>query len=225
MTSTFDDLTLLHSRDYDVRTYKVSDTRIKVVGTVHDVKPAGLYIVDDPEPLGIHHMQVVLDVDVSTLTIVDTDVTFSINPHDTCPSIAGHYRLLTGLSVTRGFSAKVRELFGGPRGCSHTTALLLAMGPVVTQSLWSLRVASQREQGLEPFAREDGDSATSLLSNLNTCHIWDEEGDLVAAMERGERHDVPVWIERRFAELGRDVSEWRNEAVPAGSDTFENSDT
>lgn len=216
MTSEFDDLTLLHSRDYDVRTYKVSDDRIKVVGTVHDVKPAGVYIVDDPEPLGIHHMQVVLDVDVTTLTIVDTRVTFSINPHATCPSIADHYTKLIGLSVTRGFSAKVRELFGGPRGCTHTTALLLAMGPVVTQSLWSLRVVTKREHGLEPFEQEDGDREKSLLGNLNTCHIWAEEGDLVADVRAGKAHDVPVWIERRFAELGRDVSEWRS---PVGTST------
>ena len=57
------------------------------------------------------------------------DVVFEAHPHTTCPAIIEHYQGLVGLSIARGFTHQVRELFGGPRGCTHTTALLLAMAP------------------------------------------------------------------------------------------------
>ena len=50
--------------------------------------------------------------------------------------------LLVGLSIARGFTHRVRELFGGPRGCTHTTALLQAMAPIAMQCFWSMRSAA-----------------------------------------------------------------------------------
>ena len=65
---------------------------------------------------------------------------FETHPHTECVSIVDAYRGLVGLSITRGFTHKVRELFGGPRGCTHTTALLMAMAPVAVQCIWSMNV-------------------------------------------------------------------------------------
>lgn len=204
----YEELPLLHTRRYETRVFR-SDAGLKVVGWVQDEKPPGLYVDGDPEPLEIHHMTVVLDVDLATLSITDVDVTMRSHPNDTCPSITGHYRELIGTNVTRGFNRRIRELFGGPRGCSHTTALLQAMGPVVTQSIWSTRVLAAREEGRNPFERNGGGFEETIAINLNTCHIWAEDGETVARIRAGEAGDVPVWIRKRFAELGRDPSEWR----------------
>jgi len=107
----------------------------------------------------------------------------------------------------------VRELFGGPRGCTHTTALLQAMAPVAIQSIWSLRVLATRAGGgsggpdfSSPESRE-----RAMAMNINTCHIWAEVGEQVAAIRAGRPMEVPVWIVRRYAELGRDPSTWRAE--------------
>ena len=48
------------------------------------------------------------------------------------------------------------------------------------------------------------------MANLNTCHIWAEGGEQVQAVRNGDPMEVPVWIQRRFAELGRDPASWRN---------------
>ncbi len=213
MPATSNELTLLHTRKYDTEVYKVDDTRIRAVGTVRDTKPAGMYIEDDPEPLTIHDMRLVIEVDIASLTIADTWLEFEAHPNDECPGIVDHYRQLIGLSVSRGFNRKVRELFGGPRGCTHTTALLQAMGPVIVQSMWSLRMLDKQARGLRPFEIDpqqgEGDGA---LANLNTCHVWAEDGPLVAQVRAGEWGDsVPVWIRRRLPELGRDLDQWRIE--------------
>ena len=49
---------LIHTRNYEVRTYKLSPDKFLLRGVVCDEKPAGLYIPEDPEPLWVHHMVV-----------------------------------------------------------------------------------------------------------------------------------------------------------------------
>lgn len=204
---------LVHERAYVVRAYRKDDRTLLLRGALRDQKPPGLYVPDDTEPLTVHHMIVDLEVRVPTFEIIDARAVLETHPHTNCPRIEDHYRNLIGLSIARGFTHRVRELFGGPRGCTHTTALLQAMAPVAIQSMWSLRIVAARRGG----GSTDGHDFTSaesrqqaMLMNLNTCHIWAEDGEQVAAIRRGEPMEVPVWIVRRFAELGRDPDTWRS---------------
>lgn len=211
MTPTFGDLPLLHTRSYDTSVYR-DDDHMVVVGSVRDVKPPGMYIEDDVEPLEIHNMRVVLRVAIDTLTVTDAQVEFLTHPNAECPAITGHYRKLIGLSVARGFNRKVRDLFGGPKACTHTTALLQAMAPVVIQAMWSVRIDDRRRSGADPFASGDGDAAHFEI-NLNTCHVWAEGGDVIERARAGQMPEVPIWIQRRFSELGRDPDEWRTRSI------------
>ncbi len=203
--------TPIHTRNYEVRAFKVSDTEILMRGAVRDDKPAGLYILDDDQPLTIHHMIVELRIAFPTMEIIDASVHFHDFPHDECPGIAATYKQLIGLSIARGFNKRVRELFGGARGCTHTSALLQAMGPVAIQCGWSMRVASTVEgtpekrgrQNMTPEMRE-----MAFRSNLNTCHIWDEDGDQVRRLRAGEDIGAPLSVTKRLSALGRDQSEW-----------------
>jgi len=199
----------LHTRDYQVRAFKVDDATIRLVGAVRDTKPPGLYIEDDPEPLPIHHMVVELTVAWPELTITGAGAVFEVHPQTMCPAIAPRYGDLVGLSIARGFSSKVRSLFGGPRGCTHVTALLMAMAPVAVQCNWSMRVAKQREMGDPPRGDITPEMREMLIApNLNTCHVWDEESDFVANLRDGGPVEMPVQVSRRLIALGRDPSEW-----------------
>lgn len=199
---------LVHERAYVVRAYRKDDQTLVVRGAVRDQKPPGLYIPGDDEPLTIHHMIVDLHVAVPSLEIIAAKVALETHPHTNCPRIEDHYTNLVGLSIARGYTHKVRDLFGGPKGCTHTTALLQAMGPVAIQSMWSFRVLSARGAGgsavTTPEARRQ-----AMAMNVNTCHIWAEDGEQAAAIAAGEPMEVPVWIVRRYAELGRDPATWR----------------
>ncbi|CAN5598067.1 hypothetical protein BH10ACT2_BH10ACT2_00640 [soil metagenome] len=200
---------LIHERAYVVRAYKKDDSTLWLRGAIRDQKPPGLYIVDDPEPLTVHHMILDLQIAVPTLEITGANVVMEMHPHSHCRQIEDHYHKLIGLSIARGFTHKVRELFGGPRGCTHTTALLQAMAPVAVQSMWSYRMASAREGGGDGFPNTEARSR-AMSTNLNTCHIWAEDGEQVAAIRRGEQMEVPVWINKRYAELGRDPADWQS---------------
>ncbi len=205
---------LIHERAYVVRAYRKDAGTLLLRGAVRDQKPPGLYVPDDPEPLTIHHMIVDLEIAMPTLEIVGAKVALEMHPHEHCGQIEGHYQNLVGLSIARGFTHKVRELFGGPRGCTHTTALLQAMAPVAVQSLWSFRMAAAREgahdaSGSPDFSTPEARIQTAAM-NLNTCHVWAEDGVQVTRIRNGEPMEVPVWIAKRYAELGRDPGTWRS---------------
>jgi hypothetical protein len=207
---------LIHERAYVVRAYRKGDATLVIRGAVRDQKPPGLYIPDDPEPLTVHHMIVDLHIEVPSLEITAARAVLEVHPHAACPRIEDHYANLVGLSIARGFTHKVRELFGGPRGCTHTTALLQAMAPVAIQSMWSFRMAAARAeggQGLQSSAFATPEARMrAMATNLNTCHIWAEDGEQVASILAGKPMEVPVWIQTRFAELGRDATTWRHES-------------
>jgi len=201
---------LIHERASVVRAYRKGTDTLVLRGSVRDQKPPGLYVPSDPEPLTVHHMIVDLTISVPSLEITGAKAVLETHPHAACPRIEDHYGNLVGLSIARGFTHKVRELFGGPRGCTHTTALLQAMAPVAVQSMWSFRVAQAKENG-NPSAFSSPESRQgALMMNLNTCHIWAEDGEQVASIRNNEPMEIPVWIEQRFAKLGLDPSSWRN---------------
>lgn len=201
----------IHDRSYVVKAYRKDERTIVLRGAVRDEKPAGLYIPDDPEPLPLHHMIVALTVTMPEMIITEAEVEFEVYPHGGCPAITAHYKSLIGLSIARGFTHKVRELFGGPRGCTHTTALLQAMAPVAIQSVWSMRAVNVREgvAAVEPEPKTREERLARMRFNLNTCHIWDENGEQAQIAADGGDIGFPIWITDRYAKLGRDPMEWR----------------
>lgn len=178
-------------------------------GVVFDEKPAGLYVKSDPDVLWVHHMVVDLTLSFPALVIEEASVTFHERPHTHCADIVPDYQKLVGLSIARGFNAKVKELFGGPRGCTHIGALLAAMAPVAIQSVWSMRIGSG--QGIDAEQRANmtkEQRRRGYAMNLNTCHMWDENGQMVSEIEQGLPIETPLWITKRFKELGVPESEW-----------------
>jgi hypothetical protein len=204
-----DQLEPLHSRSYQVDAYRRSQAEFVLRGSVIDRKPPGMYVEVDPEPFEMHHMVVELTIAYPELTIVDAEVAFNTFPHETCPVIAQRYRDLIGLSIGRGFTHQVRERFGGPRGCSHTTALLQAMAPVAVQCHWSMAILARRDAGTRA-ALSPEDRADSLRLSENSCHVWAPGGELYEGVKNGNRHPRPmVSLQRRLEELGIDPVEWQ----------------
>ena len=200
---------LLHERTYSVRVHRTNDREMVARGTVHDVKPPGLYIEGDPDPLTMHHMTIELRVECPSLVITDAHVQFGTHPQDTCPAIASHYGNLVGLSIARGFTHQVRERFGGPRGCTHVTALLQAMAPALVQATWSMRIHDTRASSEQGGVPATDMLARLKLANSGTCHVWAVDGEMMAAVDRGESPGPTIAVRERLESLGRDPMEWR----------------
>ena len=201
---------LIHTRQYQVHAFRMSDTKFLLRGVVVDEKPAGLYIEDDPDPIWMHHMIVDLEIVYPTFLIEKASVEFKNHPHLGCTNITDHYKKLEGMSIARGFNAKVRELFGSSRGCTHIGALLAAMAPVAIQTGWSMRVSSVVDIDDSSKSPEDFQEQRikQFASTINTCHIWDEHGEMVSKVRRGEEIEMPLPVVRRLRDLGRDETDW-----------------
>jgi len=162
-----------------------------------------LFVPGDPEPLTMHHMQVGLEISLPDRTIVAVQTHFEAYPHGGCPAIIDHYERLVGLSIARGFTHEVRRLFGGPRGCAHTTALLQAMAPIAMQSSKSIEaIQAQRVGAPNPIVTRPAGQGTSWEYLLNTCHVWAEGGERHSVIDEGGMQTIPVDV--RLRELGVD---------------------
>lgn len=193
---------VLHDREYRVESYRLGSGRLLIQGALRDQKPPGLLIPGDPEPLTIHHMTLAIEIALPSMMIEAVQTHFPTFPQSSCPAIIDHYDGLIGLSIARGFTHKVRELFGGPRGCSHTTALLQAMAPIAMQSMKSMEAFEAEESGApNPFVERDDDSWKRLV---NTCHVWAEGGQAVELIKKGESgaRARPITMVERLEDLG-----------------------
>ena len=201
---------LIHTRTYTVRAYHDDPNTLRLRGAVLDLKPAGLYFDDDPEPLPVHEMVVDLILDFPSLEITDVDVVMEVTPHTICTNITTTYDQLIGLSIARGFSRQVKDRFGGPSGCTHIGALLQAMAPVAIQSMWSMRLVEPEESPLGRTPLEESPEARreAMKFNLNTCHVWEENTHLAQLALEGKDIGVPVWAEERLLKLGKSPDEW-----------------
>jgi len=201
---------LIHTRQYQVHAFRMSDAKFLLRGVVVDEKPAGLYIENDPDPIWMHHMIVDLEIVYPTFLIEKASVEFKNHPHLGCTNITDHYKKLEGMSIARGFNAKVRELFGSSRGCTHIGALLAAMAPVAIQTGWSMRVSSVVDIDDSSKSPEDFQEQRikQFASTINTCHIWDEHGEMVSKVRRGEEIEMPLPVVRRLRDLGRNETDW-----------------
>lgn len=218
-----DELEVLHDREYRVRAFR-KDPNLLIRGAVRDQKPPRLYIEDDNNALTIHHMQIELDVAFPSLEIVGAAVHFEVHPNDVCPVITTHYEQLIGLCIARGFTHRVRELFGGPRGCTHTTALLQAMAPVAVQCFWSMSASDAKRRSAAARSADNIDFVPRVMTreereaqwrmNLNTCHVWADDGEWVDHIRNGGAHGPPLFASKRLEELGRDPAEWSRNMRP-----------
>ena len=95
------DYPALHTRNYEVRAFRKDERTLILRSAVKDLKPAGLYVPGDTEPLAIHHMIVDVTIAFPELEITAAEVVFETHPHSTCPTITEHYKKLVGLSISR----------------------------------------------------------------------------------------------------------------------------
>ncbi len=199
----------LHTRTYDIESFVVDDEHFRLDGRVRDVKPDGLWGTDDHRPLTIHDMTLSMTVALHGLTVTDVSVEMHTHPQNECPFILPSYQQLVGLSIARGFTHKVREMFGGPRACTHIGALINAMAPVAMQTVWSFsHRAAPVEMDLTDPTQRAAYRRSNVERNRDTCHVWATEGPMFDRLDRGEIRTTPLWAQRRLAELGVPLEEW-----------------
>lgn len=156
----------LHTRAIEIRGYKRADGLFDVEGHLVDTKPYDFKLAAGIRPAGepVHDMWLRITVDRS-LNIVDAAAAMDRVPYaGDCDAVAPDYRKLVGLAIRPGYLQRVKELFGGVRGCTHVTELAAALATAAFQTMAGQRV---QDPDKRPF-------------QLDRCHALDATSPVVA---------------------------------------------
>ena len=86
------------------------------------------------------------------------------------------------------------------------------MAPVAIQSMWSMQEPAPGETAVSldtrPARPTPAEMRQRVSFNLNTCHVWAEDGPMFSALDRNEEIPLPIWAEERLEKLGLDREAW-----------------
>jgi len=164
---------LVHNREISIRTSDLGDHTILVEGSLIDHRHRPIQNEISEESELVHHMAVRLKVKGPEMLIEQAEASMPYHPREECPEMLPSIRNLEGLSITPGYSIKVKKAIGGTKGCAHLTSLVIAMGESAVQGYWAAYEAERVKKGL----REQ-----TIKKFINTCHLWKEDGPIVKGL-------------------------------------------
>jgi len=163
----------IHARTLDIATYPHEHGKLIVEGVLKDERfcPSHLMTGEIRPPGTLHHMIVRMVVAGPDLVIEDIEASMPHTPRDECRETEESLQPVIGMSISAGFTNRVKAALSGPTGCSHLVALLLAMASAAVQGFWSDIVR-------QPYNPADY-SHKAMEVVLDTCHVWRSDGPAV----------------------------------------------
>ncbi len=164
--------TKIHTRQLSAEIYMVDEDHLMIEGVLKDDRiKESRRSTGEIIPGGIlHHMVIRLFVSLPSLVIEDLEVEINASPYSVCVETRDVMNGMKGVSISSGFTKKVRSLAGGSRGCAHLVSLLLVMGQAAFQGFWTH--ASTKTNGNDMFTEE------RLRFLEGTCWAWRKGGGL-----------------------------------------------
>lgn len=173
---------LLHKRSFEFSGYLRPDGHYDIEGRMTDRKA-----YDFPndwrgeiaagEALHDMRVRVTLDEDFQVLEVAaeTADAPFEI-----CAAITPAFASLKGARIGRGWSALLKEKFGGAKGCTHHVELLRTLATVAFQTIYGEKQRRAREQRSVPPG-ESSKQAGRRPGFIDTCHALAADGAVVKA--------------------------------------------
>ena len=160
----------IHNRQIVITIYTCNSDHLIVYGELKDNRLVPTYSLsmERREPTTVHGMRIAMKVALKSLAIVEIETETPNIPHEECSPVKNSLEKIVGLQLKSGFSHKVRQRIGGPKGCIHLTTLLLAMAPAALQGYWT---HNDRNPEKRKLTREQMDHYL-----VDTCYVWRREG-------------------------------------------------
>lgn len=161
---------LIHTRNIRCQGFRREDGLWDIEGCLVDTRTEAMSTfgrgrIEPGEHL--HEMWLRMTVD-NHLTVIAIEACTDHAPYPACPNFPDRFGKLIGERIEPGWTAKVRLLLGGRRGCTHMVELLgpLATTAVQTIYAWRGEVAEPQQDDVSPPAEF-----------INSCHSLVEGGE------------------------------------------------
>ena len=169
--------TRLHLRRLNVEGFKRADGLWDIDARIVDTKDHDFPLSSGLRKSGdaVHDMSVRVTID-GQMNVLAVSTCTDASPYmGACDNILLDYSKLVGLNLFKGFLRAVKEMFGGARGCAHTTELLMLIPTVALQTFSS-----------ESAGKDENGAGDNKPYQLDRCHA------LVTDSETVRRH-YPRW--------------------------------
>ena len=181
----------IQRRSIDITSTECGDTHIVVCGELSDRRLVPTTdLKGNPRKAGIvHQLRICMKVDTRTLAIEEIEAQMRHFPHAECARMHHSVEKIRGLTLSPGFSSRVRKKLGGRKGCIHLTTLLLAMAPAALQGYW---VHKDRRP---EHRRISGEHMAQYL--VDTCRVWRSDGPLVKYIAEAAGVNPPEAMDKK----------------------------
>lgn len=163
----------IHTRKMDMAIFSPGGGKLIVEGVLTDERRFKSHLMTgETKPPGVlHHMTIRMVIAGPELVIEDIEVEMPQAPREECQETATSLQPLVGISISAGFTNRVKKIVSGPASCSHLVGLLLAMASSAIQGYWSNVVRKPYNPG--DYSKQAMDIV------LDTCHVWRSDGPTV----------------------------------------------
>ncbi|MFA7464211.1 MAG: (d)CMP kinase [Syntrophales bacterium] len=184
------DKKLIHRRSVIVESFETGSGLV-IEGRLQDERffPSYYYTRESfVDPGVIHGMRVRLQVSMPDMTIRTAEAEIGEVPLPECREIRESVGLLAGTPIRKGFSGKVRGMFGGKKGCLHIMNLILVMGSAAMQGFWAYYSRVRKDDRVRKPAFDE-----SLL--VDSCWLWRSDGPLWEKFRKAQ--NIPDALPRK----------------------------
>ncbi len=116
----------------------------------------------------IHDMLIRITLD-GDFVIQNAEAVTESGPFSICPAVTSAFHQLEGLQIAKGWRKAVLHRFGGVKGCTHLTELML--GPISTTAFQTIRGSRKGAKG--------PDQEATAARIVDTCHALASNGPVV----------------------------------------------
>ncbi|MCC6467937.1 MAG: DUF2889 domain-containing protein [Alphaproteobacteria bacterium] len=163
----------LHTRHVECRGFQRKDGLWDVEGHLVDTKTYGFDNqwrgrMEPGTPIHQMWLRVTVDHDMKIHAI---EAVTDDSPYKLCADITPEFQKLVGMRMVAGFNARLREMLGGTKGCTHLVEL---MGPVATAAYQTVFTARGGGKWRDPAP-----GPKKKPRFLDTCHALASDSEVV----------------------------------------------
>lgn len=168
----------IHHRQIDSQGFLREDGLWDIETRLIDTKEKKIVVIErgEIEPgEAIHDISLRLTID-SELVIKNIEVSTDFAPMKACSNPNLWYKKLIGEKIEKGWRQKVKTIFAGVEGCTHSNDILTVAATTAFQTVFPWIM----QQSVVKYGKEKAFRHLAEVM-LNNCHSFSQKGEMISS--------------------------------------------